>query len=72
MPNSNSAGKAEKMCKPNESEIEITPEMIEAGASILYGMELAFAREEYWAEEVYRAMDAKRREMKNDPHRHNP
>ena len=38
------------------SEIEITPEMIKAGASVLYRMELAFAREELWAEEVYRAM----------------
>jgi hypothetical protein len=32
--------------------------MIEAGASVLYGMVLAFAGEEYWAEEVYRAMTA--------------
>ena len=27
-----------------------------AGASVLYKMELAFAGEEFWAEEVYRAM----------------
>lgn len=39
-------------------EIEITPEMIAAGASVLYGMELAFATEEFWAAEVYRAMAA--------------
>ncbi len=38
------------------AEIEVTPEMIEAGASVLYGMETAFAGEEFWAEEVYRAM----------------
>ena len=38
------------------AEIEITPEMIEAGTSVLYGMELAFASEESWAERVYRAM----------------
>ena len=38
------------------SEIEVTPEMVEAGASVLYGMELAFASEEFWAERVYRAM----------------
>ena len=37
-------------------DVEITPEMIEAGASILYRMETAFAGEEFWAEEVYRAM----------------
>lgn len=37
-------------------EIEVTPEMIEAGASVLYRMETAFAGEEFWAEEVYRAM----------------
>ena len=39
-----------------EQRVEITPEMIEAGASVLYRMELAFAREEFWAGEVYRAM----------------
>ena len=39
-----------------KEEIEITPEMIEAGASVLYGMELAFATEEVWAERVYIAM----------------
>ena len=39
-----------------ETEIEITPEMVKAGASVLYGMELDFAREEFWAKEVYRAM----------------
>ena len=39
-----------------ERGIEITPEMIEAGASVLYRMELAFAWEPFWAEEVYRAM----------------
>ena len=38
------------------NEIEVTPEMIAAGASVLYKMELAFAGEEFWAEEVYRAM----------------
>ena len=37
-------------------EIEVTPEMIEAGASVLFRMETAFAREEFWAEEVFRAM----------------
>lgn len=37
-------------------EIEITPEMIEAGASAICGMELAFAKEEFWAEEIFKAM----------------
>ncbi len=40
----------------DRQEIEVTPEMIEAGASVLYGMELAFAGEEFWAKEVYKAM----------------
>lgn len=39
-----------------EGEIEVTPNMIEAGASVLYGMELAFAGEEFWAKKIYRAM----------------
>lgn len=39
-----------------ELEIEITPEMVEAGASVLYRMEPAFHGEEFWAKEIYRAM----------------
>jgi hypothetical protein len=39
-------------------EIEITPEMIEAGAAVLCRFETFTASEEYWAEEVYRAMRA--------------
>lgn len=38
------------------TDYEVTPEMIEAGASVLYGMELDFASEEFWAREVYEAM----------------
>ncbi len=42
---------------PNaDEEIEITPEMIEAGASVLCGFETLTASESYWAEMVYRAM----------------
>jgi hypothetical protein len=37
-------------------EIEITPEMIEAGASVRCGFETFTVSEEYWAEMVYRAM----------------
>lgn len=37
-------------------EIEITPEMIEAGASILCGFETETAGEEYWAKKVFLAM----------------
>lgn len=42
----------------SEDGIDITPEMIEAGMSVLCRMELAFADEEFWAEKVYRAMAA--------------
>lgn len=44
------------MGKDTEEEIEISREMIEAGASVLYRMELAFATEEFWAKEIYKAM----------------
>ncbi len=47
---------SDKSTEGQAGAIEITPEMIEAGASVLYRMETAFAREEIWAEEVYRAM----------------
>ena len=40
------------------AEVEITPEMIESGGSVLCEMELAFADEDFWAEKVYRAMAA--------------
>ncbi len=40
----------------SKDEIEVTPGMVRAGASVLCGMELAFASEEYWAEKVYKAM----------------
>jgi hypothetical protein len=36
--------------------VEITPEMIEAGASVLCRFETFTAGETYWAAEVYRAM----------------
>ena len=41
-------------------EIEITPEMIDAGAAVLAGFETYFSDEEMWAERVYRAMAALR------------
>lgn len=37
-------------------EIEITPEMIEAGARVLIGFETETCSERYWAQEVYLAM----------------
>jgi len=40
----------------SESEIEITPEMIEAGALVLAGFDTYFCSEEIWAERVYLAM----------------
>jgi hypothetical protein len=42
----------------DNEEPEITPEMIEAGASVLCGFETLTASEGYWAELVYRAMYA--------------
>jgi hypothetical protein len=44
-----------------EDEIEVTPEMIEAGASVLYGMETSIVNEHGWAERVYTAMETIRR-----------
>jgi hypothetical protein len=41
-----------------EIEIEVTPEMIAAGAAVLCRFETFTASEAYWAEEVYRAMRA--------------
>ena len=38
--------------------IEVTPAMIEAGASVLAGFDTYFTSEEIWAERVYRAMRA--------------
>jgi hypothetical protein len=46
-------------------EIEVTKEMIEAGAAILMGFSTYFRDEESWAEDVYRAMVAARKETKN-------
>jgi len=43
---------------PDRPVLEITPEMVRAGASVLYRMETPFAPEEYWAKEVYSAMHA--------------
>ena len=37
-------------------EIEVTPEMIEAGASVLCGFNTYFTGEAFWAEKVYRVM----------------
>ena len=43
--------------RPVQSEgIEITPEMIEAGASVLYGFETIFSDEELWARKVFESM----------------
>jgi phage head maturation protease len=37
-------------------EIEITPEMIEAGCDVIAGYNLKFESEEEWVEKIYRAM----------------
>lgn len=52
-----------------ELEIEITPEMIEAGASVLCGFNTYYSGEEHWAEEVYRAMRALSPEVRGRVHR---
>jgi len=36
--------------------IKVTPEMLKAGASVLYEFETLTAGEEYWARRVYEAM----------------
>jgi hypothetical protein len=36
--------------------LEPTPEMVSAGASVLYAMDLAFGTEPMFAENVYKAM----------------
>jgi hypothetical protein len=41
---------------PKADEIEVTPEMIEAGALVLAGFDTTFAGPEYWAEQTYLAM----------------
>ena len=40
--------------------ILVTRAMEEAGASVLYRMELYFASEEFWAKEIYEAMERAR------------
>ena len=41
-----------------EQQVEIAPVIIDSGTSIVYKMTTYIADEEYWAEEVYRAMVA--------------
>jgi hypothetical protein len=46
------------------AELEVTPEMIEAGAAVLCRMTTYFgADEEVWAERIYRAMTSARRNI---------
>jgi hypothetical protein len=52
--------------RPRLDEIEVTPEMVEAGASVLCGFHTFFADEASWAEDVYRAMEQTRREKAAD------
>lgn len=40
----------------SETDVEITPAMIEAGTAVLCRMTTYIADEEYWAEEIYKAM----------------
>lgn len=41
--------------------IDITPEMVEAGASVLCSFQTLTAGEEYWAKQVYATMERVRR-----------
>ena len=49
---------SEGIANADVSEIEVTPEMIEAGAFLLCGFQTTTLDEEHWAEAVYRAMAA--------------
>ncbi len=49
-----------------EQEVEITPEMIEAGTSVLCRMTTLVADEEFWAEEIYRAMAVRSPRLHDD------
>jgi hypothetical protein len=53
----NAGDPADAACEAEE-EIEITPEMIDAGERVLMGYETYFTSERYWAREVYLAMHA--------------
>ena len=52
----------------NLTEIEITPAMIEAGARVLYRFQTFTAGEEFWAEEVYLAMESAKLAASVEPH----
>lgn len=44
----------------DENEIEVTPEMIEAGEKLLYGYETETTDEAFWAEKLFKVMWAAR------------
>lgn len=46
--------------KVEAPEIEITPEMIRAGVSVLCAFDTSFEGEEVWAVRIYRAMETAR------------
>lgn len=52
---------SDRPAEPDTDEIEITPEMMEAGGRVLGGFSTYFESEPYWAERVYRAMEKVRR-----------
>jgi hypothetical protein len=56
------AAEAEHRAKAGapEDEIEITPEMIEAGVDVLYQYAPSMAGFDFWAGEIFRAMWAAR------------
>ncbi len=50
----------------NVDNIEVTPEMVEAGTSVFCRMTILVADEEFWAEEIYRAMAARSPRLHDD------
>lgn len=55
--NTTSGDPVDRPANEPTGEIEVTPEMAEAGARVLCAFETFTAGEAYWAEEVYRAME---------------
>ena len=48
----------EDIASVDVTEVEVTPEMVDAGSAVLCRMNLSLADEEFWAVELYRAMTA--------------
>ena len=44
-----------------KEEIKVTPDMIEAGVSVLYAFDTTYEGENIWAERIFKKMWAKRK-----------